>query len=151
LPPTGATAVGPATPTPLPDVQTGAILGGRYRLLEPVGEGGMGAVWLAEQTAPVRRPVAVKLVRAGLDGPQVVARFGAGRELLGLMAPPNIAKVLDGGMTDDGRPFFVMELVKGTPIAAYCDHHRLPLRERLELFAQVCAAVQHAHQKGVIH
>jgi serine/threonine protein kinase len=124
---------------------------GPYTLLEQLGEGGMGVVFLAEQTHPVRRQVALKVVKAGMDTRQVLARFDAERQALALMDHPNIAKVLDAGATDSGRPYFVMELVKGVPITKYCDEHRLVPRQRLELFVQVCSAVQHAHQKGVIH
>ena len=127
------------------------MLAGRYKLLEPIGEGGMGTVWMAEQTEPVRRLVAVKLIKPGMDSRQVLARFEAERQALALMDHPNIAKVLDAGATPDGRPFFVMELVKGVPITEYCDEHRLTPRQRLELFVPVCQAVQHAHQKGIIH
>jgi hypothetical protein len=119
--------------------------------LQQIGEGGMGTVWMAEQMEPVRRTVALKVVKAGLDSAQVVARFEAERQALALMDHPNIAKVLDAGTTEAGRPYFVMELVKGTPITKYCDAQRLPLRERLELFIPVCQALQHAHQKGIIH
>jgi WD40 repeat protein len=129
----------------------GTVVSRRYKLLERVGEGGMGEVWMAEQTEPVRRKVALKLIRPGMDGKQVVARFEAERQALALMDHPNIAKVLDGGVAEGDRPYFVMELVKGVPITKYCDDHRLSPRDRLGLFAQVCAAVQHAHQKGVIH
>ena len=124
---------------------------GPYVLLEQIGEGGMGVVFLAEQTRPVRRQVALKVIKAGMDTRQVIARFGAERQALALMDHPNIARVLDGGATDTGRPYFVMELVKGVPVTRYCDEHRLTLRQRLELFVQVCGAVQHAHTKGVIH
>src|SRR3989440_8417778 len=111
----------------------------------------MGTVWMAEQTAPVRRKVALKVIKAGLDSRQVLARFEAERQALALMDHPNIAKVLDADTTPEGRPYFVMELVRGVPITRYCDEHRLSPRERLELFVPVCQAVQHAHQKGVIH
>ncbi len=124
---------------------------GPYKLLELIGEGGMGAVWMAEQRAPVRRRVALKVIKAGMDTRQVVARFEAERQALALMDHPNIARVFDGGATDSGRPYFVMELVKGVPLTRYCDDHKLTPRERLELFLPVCQAVQHAHQKGVIH
>src|SRR5262245_11070418 len=130
--------------------QPGTCLG-PYKLLQMIGEGGMGAVWMAEQQEPVRRLVAVKLIRAGLDSGQAVARFEAERQALALMSHPNIAQILDGGTTADGRPYLVMELVKGTLITRYCDEHRLTLRQRLELFIPVCRAVHHAHQKGVIH
>jgi tetratricopeptide (TPR) repeat protein len=124
---------------------------GPYKLIEPIGEGGMGTVWMAQQTAPVRRLVAVKLIKAGMDTKQVVARFEAERQALALMDHPHIARVLDAGATPAGRPYFAMELVKGIPITRYCDERRLSVRERLELFVPVCQAVQHAHQKGVIH
>jgi WD40 repeat protein len=134
-----------------PRPEAGAVVAGRYKLLEVIGEGGMGTVWLAEQQAPVRRKVALKVIRPGMDSQQVLARFEAERQALALMDHPNIARVLDGGATADGRPFFVMELVKGTPITRHCDDQRLTPRQRLELFVPVCQAVQHAHQKGVIH
>jgi serine/threonine protein kinase/uncharacterized protein HemY len=124
---------------------------GPYKLLQPIGAGGMGAVFLAEQQQPVRRQVALKVIKPGMDSGQVVARFEAERQALALMDHPNIARVLDAGTTDLGRPYFVMELVKGTPITAYCDERRLTPRQRLELFVPVCQAIQHAHQKGVIH
>jgi serine/threonine protein kinase/tetratricopeptide (TPR) repeat protein len=128
----------------------GAMIG-PYKLLEQVGEGGMGTVWMAEQTDPIRRRVAVKVVKEGMDSRQVLARFEAERQALALMEHPNIAKVLDAGRTPSGRPYFVMELVKGQPITKYCDEKRLGVRARLELFGDVCRAVQHAHQKGIIH
>jgi tetratricopeptide (TPR) repeat protein len=124
---------------------------GRYKLLEPIGEGGYGVVFMAEQTTPVQRKVALKIIKAGMDTKQVIARFEAERQALALMDHPNIAKVFDAGITETGRPYFVMELVKGMPITKYCDEHHLPPRARLELFIQVCQAVQHAHQKGIIH
>ena len=124
---------------------------GPYRLLQAIGEGGMGTVFMAEQTRPVRRTVALKIIKAGMDSRQVLARFAAERQALALMDHPNIAKVLDAGTTDSRRPYFVMELVKGIPITGFCDKNRLTLRERLELFIPVCQAVQHAHQKGIIH
>ncbi len=124
---------------------------GRYKLLQKIGEGGMGAVFMAEQTEPVRRKVALKIIKLGMDTKSVVARFEAERQALALMDHPNIAKVLDAGSTDTGRPYFVMELVKGVPINTYCDKNQLPTRDRLELFTQVCKSIQHAHQKGVIH
>src|SRR5262249_37829420 len=111
----------------------------------------MGTVWMAQQTAPVKRLVTVKLIKAGMDSKQVIARFEAERQALALMDHPNIAKVLDAGATESGRPYFAMELVKGRPITRYCDERRLSVRERLELFVPVCQAVQHAHQKGIIH
>jgi serine/threonine protein kinase len=132
-------------------VQHGHVIAGRYKLLEAIGEGGMGTVWLAEQTQPVRRKVAVKLIKAGMDSANVLARFEAERQALALMDHPHIAKVLDGGLTDSGRPFFVMEYVKGVPITEHCDSARVSVADRLRLFVQVCQAVQHAHQKGIIH
>ncbi len=130
--------------------QPGSVIG-PYRLMESIGEGGMGLVFVAEQTKPVHRRVALKVVKPGMDSRQVIARFEAERQALALMDHPNIAKVFDGGATPAGRPYFVMELVKGTPVTTYCDANHLPLRERLALFIDVCAAVQHAHQKGIIH
>ena len=124
---------------------------GPYRLLQVLGQGGMGLVYVAEQTTPVRRRVALKVIRAGMDSREVVARFEAERQALAVMEHPNIAKVLDGGATDEGRPYFVMELVKGVPLTDYCDTSKLSTRDRLALFLQICSAVQHAHQKGVIH
>jgi WD40 repeat protein/serine/threonine protein kinase len=124
---------------------------GPYKLLEQIGEGGFGVVYLAEQTRPVRRKVALKVLKPGMDTRQVVARFEAERQALAVMDHPNIAKVLDGGATAAGRPYFVMELVKGVPITEFCDHNHLTPRQRLELFVSVCQAVQHAHQKGIIH
>jgi serine/threonine protein kinase len=124
---------------------------GPYKLLQQIGEGGMGVVFLAEQQRPVRRQVALKVIKAGMDTRQVVARFESERQALALMDHPNIAKVLDAGTTDTGRPYFVMELVKGLPITKYCDAHHIEPRQRLELFMHVCQAVQHAHQKGIIH
>jgi len=124
---------------------------GRYRLLERLGEGGFGVVYLAEQTEPVRRRVALKILRPGLESRQVVARFQAERQLLALMDHANIARVFDAGATDDEKPFFVMELVPGLSLTRFCDEERLCVRERLELFGEVCDALQHAHQKGVIH
>jgi len=163
----------------------GVLLAGRYRLVEPIGEGGMGTVWMAQQSEPVRRQVAIKLIKPGMDSKQVLARFEAERQALALMDHPNIAKVFDAGTADSsphapreepgparekhasprtagraphaeregscGRPFFVMELVQGTPITKYCDERHLTPRQRLELFVPVCHAVQHAHQKGIIH
>ncbi|MFL5246097.1 MAG: protein kinase domain-containing protein [Gemmataceae bacterium] len=129
----------------------GALIAGRYKLVEPIGEGGMGTVWVAQQTEPIKRFVAVKLIKAGMDSKAVLARFEAERQALALMDHPNIARVLDGGAAADGRPFFVMELVKGVSITHFCDARRLTPRQRLELFVPVCQAIQHAHQKGVIH
>src|SRR5581483_10380460 len=124
---------------------------GPYKLLEQIGEGGMGLVFMAEQLQPVRRKVALKVLKPGMDTRQVIARFEAERQALALMDHPNIAKVLDGGATASGRPYFVMELVRGTPLTDYCDQNSLTPRERLGLFVSVCQAVQHAHQKGIIH
>ncbi len=124
---------------------------GPYRLLQLLGEGGFGSVFLAEQSEPVRRHVAVKVIKPGMDSRQVIARFDQERQALALMDHPGIAKVLDAGATDTGRPYFVMELVQGEPITDFCDRHQLSIRARLELFEQVCAAVQHAHTKGIIH
>ncbi len=124
---------------------------GRYKLLEQIGEGGCGVVYMAEQEEPIRRRVAIKIIKLGMDSKQVVARFEAERQALALMEHPNIARVLDGGATESGRPFFVMELVRGVKLTEFCDHQRLPPSARLELFIQVCSAVQHAHQKGIIH
>jgi eukaryotic-like serine/threonine-protein kinase len=123
----------------------------RYRLIRKIGEGGMGAVYLAEQTKPVRRNVALKIIKSGMDSHQVIARFESERQALALMDHPNIAKVLDAGTTNTGRPFFAMELVAGILITDYCDSNQLTTRERLELFIPVCQAIQHAHQKGIIH
>ncbi len=138
-------------PAVLPAVRVGSVLGGRYKLIEEIDVGGMGAVWKAEQTEPVRRVVALKLIRPGMDSRTVLARFEAERQALALMEHPNIARVLDGGTTEAGRPFFVMEYVKGIPLTHYCDDARLSVAERLALFIPVCQAVQHAHTKGVIH
>jgi serine/threonine protein kinase/tetratricopeptide (TPR) repeat protein len=124
---------------------------GPYKLIEQIGEGGMGSVWMAQQIEPVKRLVAVKLVKAGMDSQEVIARFEAERQALALMDHPNIARVLDAGTSSAGRPYFVMDLVKGEPITRYCDEHHLTLRQRLELFVTVCQAIQHAHQKGIIH
>jgi serine/threonine protein kinase len=124
---------------------------GRYKLLEQIGEGGFGTVWMAEQQEPVRRKVALKIIKLGMDTKQVVARFEAERQALAMMEHPNIARVFDGGATENGRPYFVMELVSGIPLTTYCDTARLATCERLEWFIQVCQAVQHAHQKGIIH
>ncbi len=133
------------------EIQPGTLIAGRYKLLQNIGEGGMGSVWLTEQKEPVRRKVAVKLIKAGMDTRQVLARFDAERQALAVMDHPNIAKVFDGGMSETGRPYFVMEYVKGVPITEYCDQARLSLAERLQLFIPVCHAVQHAHQKGIVH
>ncbi|WP_165231824.1 protein kinase domain-containing protein [Aquisphaera insulae] len=144
---------GDTPPLPAP-ADTPAALGsmiGPYRLREVIGEGGMGVVYMAEQQSPVRRMVALKVIKPGLDTRRVIARFEAERQALALMDHPGIARVLDAGTTELGRPYFVMELVRGVPITEYCDRHNLPVRDRLELFERVCRAVQHAHQKGIIH
>ena len=133
-----------------PDEAVGQTLG-RYKLLERIGEGGCGVVYVAEQTEPVRRRVALKVIKLGMDTKQVVARFEAERQALAMMDHPNIAKVLDAGTTDVGRPYFVMELVRGIRITEYCDQANLTTKERLDLFIKVCQAIQHAHQKGIIH
>lgn len=133
------------------NMRPGTHIAGRYKLIEAIGEGGMGTVWMAEQKEPVKRKVAIKLVKAGMDSRQVLARFEVERQALAIMDHPHIARVFDGGMTDEGRPFFVMEFVKGVPLTEYCDHAKLSLKERLNLFIPVCQAVQHAHQKGIIH
>lgn len=130
--------------------QLGTVIG-HYKLLEKIGEGGMGEVYMAEQQRPVRRKVALKIIKPGMDSKQVIGRFEAERQALALMDHPNIARVLDGGATENGLPFFVMELVRGVPLTEYCDQNRLTVRQRLDLFVQVCRAVQHAHQKGIIH
>ena len=124
---------------------------GHYRLLEKIGEGGCGIVWRAEQEQPVHRRVALKVIKLGMDTKEVIGRFEAERQALALMDHPNIARVFDAGTTDTGRPFFVMELVRGVPITRFCDEHNLPTAARLELFTQVCHGIQHAHQKGIIH
>ena len=130
-------------------VKGGAV--GSYRLLEALGEGGMGEVWLAEQTRPMRRHVALKIVKLGMDSAQIVARFEAERQALALMDHPAIAKVFDAGVTPEGRPYFAMEYVRGEALTQYCDRQRLTTEQRLELFLHVCEGVQHAHQKGIIH
>jgi serine/threonine protein kinase len=134
-----------------PTAGVGSVLAGKYKLVEKIGEGGMGNVYMAQQTEPVKRAVAVKVIKAGMDSKSVLTRFEAERQALAMMDHPNIAKVLDAGTTDGGRPFFIMELVKGVTITQYCDERKLTPRQRLELFVPVCQAIQHAHQKGVIH
>jgi serine/threonine protein kinase/tetratricopeptide (TPR) repeat protein len=144
---------GPDLPRTIDEPNTerpGTVIG-PYKLIEQVGEGGMGTVWMAQQTEPVKRLVAVKLIKAGMDSALVIARFEAERQALALMDHPNIARVLDAGTTNSGRPYFVMDLVKGVPITRYCDEHHLTPRQRLELFIPVCQAIQHAHQKGIVH
>lgn len=147
----GVTVDSPAARSaPTPGEAAGTVIG-PYKLIEQIGEGGMGTVWMAQQTDPVKRLVAVKLIKAGMDSKQVIARFEAERQALALMEHPNIARVLDAGTTTAGRPYFVMDLVKGVPITRYCDEHHLTPRQRLELFIPICQAIQHAHQKGIIH
>src|SRR2546428_1033682 len=145
-------AVDPKRETPVvkPSEQPGDRIG-RYKLLQQIGEGGCGVVYMSEQEEPVRRRVALKVIKLGMDTKQVMARFEAERQALALMEHPNIAKVLDAGATETGRPYFVMELVRGVKITDYCDEANLSTRERLDLFIQVCQAIQHAHQKGIIH
>ena len=139
-----ATAVLPVTEKPGDRI-------GRYKLLQQIGEGGCGVVYMAEQEEPVRRRVALKVIKLGMDIKSVIARFEAERQALALMDHPNIAKVLDAGATETGRPYFVMELVRGIKITDYCDQNNLTTGDRLDLFIQVCHAIQHAHQKGIIH
>ena len=122
-----------------------------FKLLQKIGEGGMGIVYMAQQEGPVKRKVALKIIRVGMDTRQVVARFEAERQALAMMDHPNIARVFDGGSTDSGRSFFVMELVQGVPITEFCDKNKLTIKERIKLFIPVCQAIQSAHQKGIIH
>ena len=124
---------------------------GRYRLIELLGEGGFGAVWSAEQTEPIHREIALKLIKRGMDSREIIARFGAESQALAMMDHPNIAAVLDAGSCPDGLPYFAMELVKGAPLTTYCDSRSLSVEERTELFIPVCQAVQHAHQKAILH
>jgi serine/threonine protein kinase/tetratricopeptide (TPR) repeat protein len=143
-----------AVAAPVPGVALGEQAGdqiGRYKLIEELGEGGFGTVWRAEQSEPIQREVALKVIKPGMDSREIIARFAKERQTLALMEHPNIAAVLDAGATEGGRPFFVMELVKGVPITSYCDAKKLTIRERMELFIPVCQAVQHAHQKAVLH
>src|SRR5438270_4187619 len=135
---------------PAPPLAPGRPFAGRFKLRQKLGEGGMGEVWVADQAEPVQRRVAIKVVRPGLDSDRMLARFDQERQALALMDHPNIARVLDAGVAD-GRPYFVMELIKGVPITQYCDEAKLSPRQRLQLFIPVCQAVQHAHQKGIIH
>lgn len=135
----------------LPNLEKAGSRIGHYKLLEQIGEGGMGSVFMAEQDKPVQRQVALKIIKAGMDTSQVIARFDAERQALAIMDHPNIAKVFEAGSTNSGRPYFVMELVKGIPITKYCDEKKLDLKTRLELMIPVCQAIQHAHQKGIIH
>ncbi len=141
----------PGVTTDEPAAERPGTVIGPYKLLQQIGEGGMGVVWMAEQTQPVHRKVALKVIKPGMDSRQVIARFEAERQALALMDHVNIARVFDGGTTEKGRPYFVMELVHGVPITKYCDDNHLTPRERLELFVPVCQAIQHAHQKGIIH
>src|SRR5262249_25974858 len=146
----------PSAPAPtmvisLPVTEKAGDVIGRYKIREKLGEGGCGAVYVAEQNEPVRRRVALKIIKLGMDTRTVIARFEAERQALAMMDHPNIAKVLDAGTTETGRPFFVMELVRGIKITEYCDQHNLNTTQRLALFAQVCHAIQHAHHKGIIH
>src|SRR5205809_5935525 len=134
---------------PIPECPATVI--GPYKLLQQIGGGGMGTVFMAEQTHPVQRKVALKVIKPGMDSRQVIARFEAERQALAMMDHVNIARVFDAGATESGRPYFVMELVHGVPITKYCDDNRLAPRERLELFVSVCQAIQHAHQKAIIH
>jgi serine/threonine protein kinase len=147
--------VGPDTQPPTgpfqPILERAGTVVGLYKLLQQIGEGGMGTVYMAEQSHPVKRKVALKIIKPGMDTRHIMARFQAERQALALMDHRNIAKVLDAGTTADGRPYFVMELVKGVPITRYCDEHHLTPRERLELFIPVCQTIQHAHHKGIIH
>jgi eukaryotic-like serine/threonine-protein kinase len=140
----------PSESTVLSEEQPGQCIG-RYKLIQKIGEGGFGVVWMAQQEQPLRRRVALKIIKLGMDTKQVIARFEAERQALALMDHPNIARVFDGGATESGRPYFVMELVQGMPITDYCDQKRLDPESRLRLFMQVCLGVQHAHQKGIIH
>src|ERR1700720_899255 len=154
-----AVEVGITTVAPRPGDETAAAVGleaagsviGPYKLLQQIGEGGMGTVYMAEQTQPVRRKLALKVIKPGMDSRQVIARFEAERQALAMMDHVNIARVFEAGAPDAGRPYFVMELVHGVPITKYCDDNHLTPRERLELFVPVCQAIQHAHQKGIIH
>ena len=140
-----------ASPIPSPLAEKPGDRIGRYKLLQQIGEGGCGVVYMAEQQETVRRRVALKVIKLGMDTKQVIARFEAERQALALMDHPNIARVLDAGATETGRPYFVMELVRGTKITDFCDKNQLSTEQRLKLFMQVCQAIQHAHQKGIIH
>src|SRR3974377_1243009 len=144
-------AVNPTIALSLPVTEKPGDKIGHYRLLQQIGEGGCGVVYMAEQEEPVRRRVALKVIKLGMDTRTVVARFEAERQALALMDHPNVARVFDGGATQTGRPYFVMELVHGVPITEFCDKNHLPAERPLQLFRAVCLAVQHAHQKGIIH
>jgi serine/threonine protein kinase len=152
-----AAAFGPrpsegVTGTHRPAESPGTIIAGKYKLLQQIGEGGMGSVWMADQVEPVKRRIAVKLIRVERGSSKtILSRFEAERQAIALMDHPHIAKLLDAGTTENSQPYFVMELVKGIPLTDYCDQHKLPIPERLQLFLQICSAVQHAHQKGIIH
>jgi len=141
----------PALPDGNEPFEKPGTLIGRYKLLEEIGSGGFGVVYMANQEEPVRRKVALKIIKPGMDTREVIARFEAERQALALMSHPNIAQVFDGGVTDSGRPYFVMELVNSIPITEFCDKARLEVNERLRLFITICKAIQHAHQKGIIH
>jgi hypothetical protein len=144
--------IAPSTREHVADKQSGTARRiGPYKLLQQIGEGGMGTVWMAEQEQPVCRRVALKLIKGGDNSKQVIARFEAERQAPSMMDHQNIARVLDVGTAEDGSPYFVMELVQGEPLSTYCDRNKLTPRERLEVFVPVCRAVQHAHQKGIIH
>ncbi len=142
---------GAAPPAGAADLQPGMVFDGKYTLLKKIGRGGMGEVWAVEQAPPMERLVAVKVIKAGMDSRMVLARFDAERQALAVMDHTNIAKVYDAGTTPAGRPYFVMELVKGVSITKYCDTHALTSKQRMSLFVSVCEAIQHAHQKGIIH
>jgi eukaryotic-like serine/threonine-protein kinase len=151
---TGTTSSFPETSAPAAGLVDGPKVPefiGPYRILRLLGEGGMGLVYLAEQRKPLHRQVAVKVIKIGMDCREVISRFEAEREVLAFMSHPNIARALDAGSTEDGRPYFVMEYVAGITVTEYCDLHRLSTRERLQIFQIVCSAIQHAHQKGIIH
>jgi len=150
VPDTPIVSLGPAEQETSLTEGPGTVIG-RYKLLEKIGEGGMAVVYMAGQQEPIRRKVALKIIKLGMDTRQVIARFEAERQALALMDHPSIAKVLDAGATETGRPYFVMELVQGVSITEYCDKNNLSTKDRLVLFLQVCHAVQHAHQKGIIH
>src|SRR6266567_8049789 len=149
--PMGAEAPGPTVRLSVPLAAKAGGRIGRYKLLQQIGEGGCGVVYMAEQEEPVRRRVALKIIKPGMDTKSVMARFEGERQALALMDHPNIAKVFDAGATESGRPYFVMELVRGLKVTDYCDRKSFTTEERLGLFVQVCRAVQHAHQKGIIH